>query len=70
MAKTNERLRAVAASTGARVLDSYPDVCGQGPVCPSPMPDGTPKFADPIHLRPVFVRYEIRFMDTILERKW
>jgi len=65
---TRQRLAAIAQSTGAHTLDALPDICGTGPVCSAFFGDDEPKFADPLHLRPVFVRSHITFLDPILTK--
>jgi peptidoglycan/LPS O-acetylase OafA/YrhL len=62
------QLAAIAQQTGAGTLDPRPDVCGAGPVCSPFFGDGEPKFADENHLRPVFVRGNVVFLDGLLTR--
>ena len=59
-------LASIAQSTGAQTLDPLPDICGSGPNCSAFFADGEPKFADADHLRPVFVRAHITFLDPLL----
>ncbi len=59
-------LTAIAQQTGAKTLDPRPDVCGSGPICSPFFADGEPKFADENHLRPVFVRTNVLFLDALL----
>lgn len=66
-ADVNQRLIAIAKNSGAEVLDPYPDVCGPSNLCSS-LFDGEPKFADHLHLRPMFVETNIHFLDRILEQ--
>ncbi len=62
------RLTEVAHSSGARTLDPLPDICGRGPICSPLFADGAPKFVDDKHLRPVFVKTHIIFLDSLLTR--
>ena len=62
----DQRLAAIAARTGAGIIDPLPDVCGPGPLCSPFFGDGEPKFADTMHLRPVFVRDNVTAFDRIL----
>jgi SGNH domain (fused to AT3 domains) len=61
------QLRIVAEQTGATLLDSFVDVCGNGDGCSPFFGAGEPKFADGMHLRPVFVRQHVRFLDVLLK---
>lgn len=65
-AATDRRLNRIAAETGAKVLNPLRDVCGDGPVCSAFFDHGEPKFADGLHLRPVFVAHHIRIFDRLL----
>ncbi|MDE2334120.1 MAG: acyltransferase [Rhodospirillales bacterium] len=65
-APIDARLRAAAATAGARVLDPLGDVCGTGPVCAAFYGDGQPKFVDGLHLRPGFVAARIHLLDRLL----
>ncbi|MDI3563931.1 acyltransferase family protein [Bradyrhizobium sp. Arg816] len=60
-------LRAVAERTGAKLLDPFPDVCGNGETCAPFFGAHEPKFTDGVHLRPVFVREHLHFLDFLLE---
>jgi hypothetical protein len=61
------KLRSIAENTGAILLDAFPDVCGTGDGC-SPFFDAAePKYADGLHLRPVFVREHVHFFDFLLK---
>jgi hypothetical protein len=65
-ARHDADLRGVAERTGAKLLDVFPDVCGNGETC-SPFFGGRePKFTDGVHLRPVFVREHLHFLDFLL----
>ena len=59
-------LAAIAAHTGAQLLDPFPDVCGDGEECSAFFGEQEPKFVDGMHLRPVFVAEHIHFLDPIL----
>jgi peptidoglycan/LPS O-acetylase OafA/YrhL len=59
-------LRAVAERTGAKLLDVIPDVCGNGETCSAFFGAREPKFTDGTHLRPVFVREHLHFLDFLL----
>jgi hypothetical protein len=60
------KLRAIAERTGAKLLDVFPDICGSGEGCSPLFGAGEPKFADGMHLRPVFVREHLHFLDFLL----
>jgi hypothetical protein len=62
----SQRLAAIAQATGAHTLDALPDICGTGSVCSAFFGDDEPKFSDTLHLRPMFVRSHITFLDPIL----
>jgi peptidoglycan/LPS O-acetylase OafA/YrhL len=61
------KLRAVSERTGAELLDPVPDVCGDGDGCSPFFGAGEPKFSDRVHLRPIFVREHLRFLDHLLK---
>ena len=65
-AETNQRLIAIAEKTGAMTMNPLSDICGIGVTCTSFFADGEPKFADSMHLRPIFVKDNITFFDDIL----
>jgi SGNH domain (fused to AT3 domains) len=65
-ARDDADLRAVAERTGAKLLDVFPDVCGNGETCSPFFGPREPKFADGVHLRPVFVRKHLHFLDFLL----
>lgn len=65
-ATADAKLRTVSEHTGAKLLDSFPDICGSGETCSPFFGAGEPKFSDFTHLRPVFVRENLRFLDTLL----
>lgn len=60
------KLRAVSERTGATLLDPLPDICGGGEGCSPSFGAGEPKFSDREHLRPIFVREHLRFLDPLL----
>jgi hypothetical protein len=66
-ASADARLRSVAAHTGAVLLDPFPDICGNGDDCSPFFGAREPKFLDGMHLRPVFVREHLRFLDFLLQ---
>ncbi|OCK60347.1 hypothetical protein LMTR3_35115 [Bradyrhizobium sp. LMTR 3] len=61
------KLRTISEHTGAALLDPLPDVCGGGEGCSPFFGAGEPKFSDRVHLRPVFVREHLRFLDPLLK---
>jgi hypothetical protein len=63
-----QRLTSIAQSTGAHTLDALPDICGTGPACSAFFGADEPKFADSLHLRPMFVRSHVTFLDPILTK--
>lgn len=65
-ATANAKLSAIGEHTGAPLLDPHTDICGSGDACSSFFGAGEPKFSDSVHLRPVFVRENLRFMDPLL----
>jgi len=66
-ATVDVKLRAVAEHTGALLLDPVPDVCGNGQDCSPFFGSGDPKFTDGMHLRPVFVREHLQFLDFLFK---
>jgi len=66
-AAVDARLRAVAEHTGAVLLDPLPDICGGGESCSPFFGAGEPKYLDTLHLRPVFVRQNVHFLDFLLK---
>ena len=67
LATANAKLRTVGEHTGATLLDPLPDICGTGDGCLPFFGAGEPKFSDNTHLRPVFVREHLRFLDPLLK---
>jgi peptidoglycan/LPS O-acetylase OafA/YrhL len=65
-ADADRRLVAIAARTGAGILDPLPDICGAGPTCSAFFGQGEPKFADGKHLRPGFAAQAITVFDPLL----
>jgi hypothetical protein len=66
-ATADAKLRTVGEHTGATLLDPLPDICGRGDGCALFFGAGEPKFSDNVHLRPVFVREHLRFLDPLLK---
>jgi hypothetical protein len=64
-AVVDAKLRTIAEHTGAKLLDPFPDVCGGGESCSPLFGSGEPKFSDGLHLRPIFVREHLRFLDFL-----
>jgi hypothetical protein len=67
LATADAKLRAVGEHTGATLLDPLPDICGASENCSPFFGAGEPKFSDYTHLRPVFVRQNVRFLDPLLK---
>ncbi len=61
----NRRIREVARDHGAEAIDPLVDLCSDG-VCISANKDGPIRF-DPDHLRPGFVRDNLRCLDVVVE---
>jgi hypothetical protein len=66
-ATVDAKLRTVGEHTGATLLDPLPDICGSGDGCLPFFGPGEPKFSDNVHLRPLFVREHLRFLDPLLK---
>jgi peptidoglycan/LPS O-acetylase OafA/YrhL len=66
-ATVDAKLRTVGEHTGATLLDPLPDICGSGDGCLPFFGPGEPKFSDNVHLRPVFVREHLYFLDPLLK---
>jgi peptidoglycan/LPS O-acetylase OafA/YrhL len=66
-ATVDAKLRTVAERTGAKLLDAFPDICGSGRDCSPFFGAREPKFSDAMHLRPVFVREHLLFLDFLLK---
>jgi peptidoglycan/LPS O-acetylase OafA/YrhL len=66
-ATSDASLRAIAERTGAILLDPFPDICGTGEDCAPIFGAGEPKFSDGGHLRPIFVREHLHFLDPLLK---
>jgi peptidoglycan/LPS O-acetylase OafA/YrhL len=66
-ATADAKLRTVGEHAGATLLDPLPDICGSGDGCSLFFGTGEPKFSDNVHLRPVFVREHLRFLDPLLK---
>jgi peptidoglycan/LPS O-acetylase OafA/YrhL len=67
VATADANLRVISERTGATLLDPFPDICGSGNDCSPFFGAGEPKFSDSTHLRPVFVREYLRFLDPLLK---
>jgi peptidoglycan/LPS O-acetylase OafA/YrhL len=63
---TNQRLIALSRRTGAQPLDAFSDICGDGVGCSAFFDVAEPKYSDGMHLRPIFVRKHIHFLDSLL----
>ncbi|QOZ26693.1 acyltransferase family protein [Bradyrhizobium sp. CCBAU 51753] len=66
-ANTDEHLHRISTRTGATLLDPFYDICGSDEGCSPFFGEGEPKFSDFTHLRPIFVRQHLRFLDHLLE---
>src|SRR3954451_431602 len=66
-AAVDAKLRTVSEHTGATLLDPLPDICGSGDGCLPFFGAGEPKFSGNLHLRPLFVREHLRFLDPLLK---
>jgi peptidoglycan/LPS O-acetylase OafA/YrhL len=60
-----KRLRAIAARTGASVIDPMDWLCN-GATCPTITTDGMPTHKDGAHLNPSYVRDHVNFLDYLL----
>jgi len=60
-----DRLHAIAARTGARVIDPRSTLCA-GMVCPAVGADGMPLYIDSSHLRATYARERATFIDETL----
>jgi peptidoglycan/LPS O-acetylase OafA/YrhL len=65
VAPLTERLRNIAAQTGAMVVDPRVTLC-DGLICPSSGADGLPLYVDSNHLRGSFARAQASFLDEML----
>jgi peptidoglycan/LPS O-acetylase OafA/YrhL len=65
VAPLTDRLRSIAAQTGATAVDPRVTLC-DGLVCPSTGPDGLPLYVDSNHLRSSFARERASFVDEML----
>jgi peptidoglycan/LPS O-acetylase OafA/YrhL len=65
VAPLTERLRSIAAQTGATAVDPVVTLC-VGLVCPSTGADGLPLYVDSNHLRSSFARDRASFVDEML----
>jgi SGNH domain (fused to AT3 domains) len=67
LSASDAKLRIISERTGASLLDPFPDICGSGTGCLTFFGAGEPKFSDNMHLRPVFVREHLHFLDPLLK---
>jgi hypothetical protein len=58
----NDRLRAIAAASGAEAIDAMAVLC-KADQCLRTMPDGSPAYKDADHLRPRYTREEASYFD-------
>jgi SGNH domain (fused to AT3 domains) len=65
VAPLTDRLRSIAAQTGATAVDPRVTLC-DGMVCASAGPDGLPLYVDSNHLRSGFARERASFVDEML----
>jgi peptidoglycan/LPS O-acetylase OafA/YrhL len=65
VAPLTDRLRNIAAQTGAIVIDPRTTLC-DGLICPSTGLDGLPLYVDSNHLRSSFARQRASFVDEML----
>jgi len=61
-ATTRERLMAIAALHGAKIIDPVANLC-QGNICPTVSETGEPYFVNHLHMRPFYVRDKATFID-------
>jgi peptidoglycan/LPS O-acetylase OafA/YrhL len=66
-AAVNANLRTIAEHTGATLLDPLSDICGSSDDCLPFFGTGEPKYVDDVHLRSVFVREHLQFLDHLLK---
>jgi peptidoglycan/LPS O-acetylase OafA/YrhL len=59
-----DRLKTIAARTGARVIDPISSLCDRDR-CPLTTADGLPMYRDSSHLSPIYVRDNVRYLDDI-----
>ena len=64
-APERERLKAIAAATGAKLVDPFPYLCDER-ICPSAAPDGELLYKDYDHLSLYGSRTRTRYMGFIL----
>jgi peptidoglycan/LPS O-acetylase OafA/YrhL len=60
-----QELVAIAAATGAGIIDPLPSICDRS-VCRGETAEGAPIYMDATHLRSTYVRDHARFMDATL----
>ncbi|CAN5193521.1 hypothetical protein BH10PSE11_BH10PSE11_08390 [soil metagenome] len=66
-AGVDAKLQGIAERTGAKLLDPFSDVCDNSESCSPVFGSGDPKFSDGMHLRPVFVKDHLHFLDPLLK---
>jgi peptidoglycan/LPS O-acetylase OafA/YrhL len=59
------QMKLLAARQGVRVIDPMDFLCERG-VCPSLESDGEPIYKDDAHLRPTYVRRNVKFLDETI----
>ena len=64
----NARLRKLALASGATVIDPMPAMCNGG-VCSALAPDGSPMYADGVHIRSSYVRRFASFIDVTMKAR-
>jgi len=62
----HDRLRSIAQSTGATIIDPAPWLC-KGDVCETQAENGKHLYCDDSHLRASFVRDKVRYLDGIVD---
>lgn len=64
-----QTLQRLANIFGGHIIDLTQEICGSPTVCYPLMKDGTPKFSDTEHLRPIFTRKNIYGLDFLFDNK-
>ncbi|MGE5548252.1 MAG: acyltransferase family protein [Solirubrobacterales bacterium] len=64
--EVSERIAAIAHAAGATVIDPLPLLCTPAGNCPASTADGDPIYKDEAHLRPLFVRNKVEYLDAAL----
>jgi hypothetical protein len=65
VSRTMSRLRAIAARTGATIIDPVAYLC-KGSTCPTVDERGRPIYVDSHHMRAAFTRERITYLDQAL----